>query len=272
MKNVDHKSSATEAVKAFYDDFGWKSDGKSSGEDRLFRAFPRAHSPYGEAVEQRTLRVLKGRCGSLLFVGCGDMPESHVELSTQFAAVHCVDISETALSIARDKIGERGKYYCDSIVESELPDNLVDAAFCAHVIYHIHKDQQEQAVRQILRLTKPGGRVLVIYANPRTVFTLPGEVLRRSRRILRSRRSGRETVPDLYYHAYPLSWWSRFRDVCDISYVPWEIIGSRPARVLLRGERVARAFYAMAMKMEATMPKVASRLWQYSIMVLDKRA
>jgi SAM-dependent methyltransferase len=271
MDNLEPKPSATEVVKTFYDRFGWKIDGERSGEDRLFRAFPKAHGPYGIAVERRTLATLKCRRGSLLFVGCGDLPKSHLNLSNQFDAVHCIDISETALSIARQKLRDKGAFYCDSIVETELPDNLVDAAFCAHVIYHIDKDQQERAVRQIIRITKPGGRAVIIYANPRTVFAFPGEVMRHCKWLRGRKGSKIGAIPDLYYHAHPLSWWSRFNDVCEISYLPWEIIGSRPARTLLRGDSMAKVFYNVAEQMETLVPRLTARLWQYAVVILDKR-
>jgi ubiquinone/menaquinone biosynthesis C-methylase UbiE len=45
------------------------------------------------------------------------------------------------------------------------PEDHFDAAYCAHVIYHIDGDHQDKAIRELIRVTKPGGRIVVIYSN-----------------------------------------------------------------------------------------------------------
>jgi hypothetical protein len=79
-------------------------------------------------------------------------------------------------------------------------------------------------------------------------------------------------IPDLYYHANPRGWWRRFDTEAGVSFIPWEVIGSRPARALLRGDRIARAFFRAAGWVEHQLPSVAVRVWQYPILVLDKRS
>jgi SAM-dependent methyltransferase len=266
------RNSVSRAVAGFYDGHGWVDQGDgSSGEDQLFRRFPPGHQAYAIGVCRRIAAAVGGRRGALLFVGCGDMPDNHVELARGFESVTCMDISGTALGIAERKLGATATYHRQSIVESPLADNLFDVAFCAHVIYHIDRDQQEIAVRQLIRLAKPGGRVIIIYANPRSVFTIPGEIARRSRRLIK-RRPEAGGHADLYYHAHPLGWWRRFAAEADIHYVPWEVIGSRPARALLRGDRMPRLFFRAAAWLEAKAPWAAARLWQYPIVILDKKA
>jgi ubiquinone/menaquinone biosynthesis C-methylase UbiE len=67
---------------------------------------------------------------------------------------------------AKAKLGPTGEFVLGSILDLPLPDNHVDAVYCAHVIYHIDAAFQEKAVRELIRVTKPGGRVVIIYANP----------------------------------------------------------------------------------------------------------
>jgi SAM-dependent methyltransferase len=260
------KRKPAEIVKSFYDEFGWRKDGEPSGEDQLFRAFPPAYQSYKPLAVARILKAFEGRSGTLLIVGCGDMPDSDVRLAEQFERVICVDISKVALEISEAKLGSRGTYILGSILESDLPDGSVDAAYCAHVVYHIDQAQQEAAVRQMIRLTKPGGRVVVLYANPLSPFTIPGGVLRRIKLLARAKAG----APELYYHAHTLGWWRRFRDQCRLTLQPLEAIGSRPAQALLKTNAIASAFFSAARALESRAPSLATLLWQYPMVILDK--
>jgi SAM-dependent methyltransferase len=264
-------STTSRTVANFYDRHGWiKQDNGVQGEDTLFRTFPTAHIRYAGQTMDRICGLLSPRRDALLFAGCGDMPDNHMRIARSFKHVTCIDISETALDIARDKLGSDGSYVHESIVQTTLPDNAFDGVFCAHVIFHVNAAEQEFAVRQLVRVAKPGGRVLVIYANPLSPFALPGESMRRLRRWLGAARKS-SAMPELYYHAHPLGWWQRFEDQCKVSFVPSEVIGSRPARALLRTEWMASGFYGQAAWLEARAPQLAVRLWQYRVVVLDKK-
>jgi len=262
------KRNPAEIVKSFYDEFGWRKDGEPSGEDQLFRAFPPAYQTYKPLAAARILKAFEGRSGTLLIVGCGDMPDADVRLTEQFERVICVDISKVALEISEAKLGARGTYVLGSILETDMPDGVVDAAYCAHVVYHIDQAQQEAAVRQMIRLTKPGGRVVILYANPLSPFTIPGGLARKAKILARAKQS----APELYYHAHVLGWWRRFRDQCRLSNAPLEVIGSRPAQALLKSPAVASAFFKAASRIETKAPGVAAKLWQYPMIILDKIA
>jgi hypothetical protein len=80
-----------------------------------------------------------------------------------------------------------------------------------------------------------------------------------------------DAQPHLYYHAHPRSWWRRFAPMAAIRFAPWEAIGSRPARALLRTDASARLFYHAAAWLEANAPSAAARLWQYPIIILEKK-
>jgi SAM-dependent methyltransferase len=269
-------SKAEETVKNFYDRFGWKAqESCESGEELLFRKFSKAyHEIYAPVSEGRVRRLFEGYTGRLLIVGPGDLPKNHITIIQQFSTTTCMDISTRALDIARQKLGDQAEYILDSIVDTALDSDQFNAAFCAHVLYHIDATEQEQAVRQMVRLVKPGGRVVIIYANPhipKLVFKVLRPIKRFALKIVQAKnRNTSPAIPKLYYHAYRLGWWKRFSDVCEVSLLPWEVIGTRPAR-LLWNEVVARKFYRAALWIERTFPAVSVKLWSYPIIVLDKR-
>jgi 2-polyprenyl-3-methyl-5-hydroxy-6-metoxy-1,4-benzoquinol methylase len=138
--------SVSESVAYFYDHYGWvdQGDGKL-GEDKLHRYKPNPiYEQYAARADNRTRALLTDQCGSLLIAGCGDLPESHARIAAGFNRVTCMDISAVALDIARRRLGATASYQLESIVDTTLPDDLFDAVFCAHVIYHIDKDKQEE--------------------------------------------------------------------------------------------------------------------------------
>ena len=58
-------------------------------------------------------------------------------MAAQFNPVIYVDISWRALALNEEKLGAKGQYHLGSILEIPLADASVDAALCAHVLYHV---------------------------------------------------------------------------------------------------------------------------------------
>lgn len=263
--------SVSDNVARFYDTYGWVDQGGGeSGEDLHFRRFPQGYTGYAAQSAQRTLALLRDRGGFLLIVGCGDMPDSHVQVVAGFDQVTCMDISTVALTIAERRLGPAASYLRESIVDTALPDNQFDAVFCAHTLYHIDRDEQAKAVDQLMRVMKPGGRAVIVYANPRSPATIPGEILRWAKGKVRTWHGPGGAPSLLYYHAHPLHWWRRFGTKYRVTILPWQVIGSRPARALIRSDRLAVAFFKFAAWFERKTPRVSVLLWQYPIIVIDK--
>jgi SAM-dependent methyltransferase len=254
-----------QTVRDFYDTYGWSK----GGEDRLFRQFRPAYRPYHEQTVARTLRCFAGCDRSLLIVGGGDLPRSHVDLAAQFDAVTCIDISRVALDITRDKLPDADRVL-GSICDAPLPDSSFDAVFAAHIVYHIDAGDQERAVRELIRLTRSGGRIVIIYNNPRSPIRFATGAVHRLRKLLAPGQAVQTAETPLYFSPYPLRWWSRFKDACSVSMLPWDIIGSYEERTLIPTDGLARAFYGAAAWFERRLPSAAVHLWQYPIIILDR--
>jgi SAM-dependent methyltransferase len=265
-------------VREFYDRYGWSRDAAGAfGEDRLFRDFSPPYYRYHESVNARTLACFSGLDGRLLMAGGGDLPETHVAIAEQFAHTTCLDISRVAIEIARDKLAGRGEFVVGSILEIPAPDDDFDAVYCAHVIFHIDRDLQATAVRELIRVTKPGGRIVVIYSNrdslPARMVAAKNRmpVLWRLTRKMPPARPGAENRPPLYFFAHPLTWWGRFLDVCDLEMRPWDVMGNTQEQALFINDRVARVGYRVCSWFENTYPGAAARWWSYPLIVLTKR-
>jgi len=269
---------AEETVRNFYDSYGWVTKTGGSGEDVLFRRFSPAYYLYHERVNERTLAQFEGLDGLLLMAGGGDLPETHVAIARRFSQTTCLDISTLAIDIARQKLDGNGEFIVGSLLEIPKPDNSFDAAYCAHVIYHIDKDEQERAIRELIRVTIPGGRIVIVYVNPDSLprkLAVAKEKLPGARRLKRQQPAANAEVgqppPPHYFFVHPLAWWTRFNDSCNVAIKPWDVMGNLEEEALLITDRIASVAYRLCAWIERRYPERAGQWWSYPLITLTKR-
>jgi len=267
-----------EKVRDFYDRYGWVKTAGISGEAALFRDFSPPYYPYHARVNSRTLECFAGLGGRLLMAGGGDLPETHVTIAEQFAQTTCLDISRVAIEIAREKLADRGEFIVGSILAVPKPDDYFDAVYCAHVIYHVDSRRQESAVRELIRVTRAGGRIVMIYVNR---DSLPSRMVAAKSKLpvlwKLNRRKARERPmaedrPPLYFFAHPLKWWSRFEDECQVEIKPWDVMGNTQEEALLISDGIASVGYRACSWLEERYPRAAGRWWSYPLVVLTKKS
>lgn len=269
-------------VRDYYDKFGWVRTDGASGEDLLFRQYSAPYYHYHHGTIDRTVACFSDLRGKLLIAGGGDLPESHIKIANKFTDVLCLDISQPALDIAKEKMEYKAEYVLGSILDIPLPNNYFDAAFCAHVIYHIDIELQEKAINELIRVTKHGGRIVIIYGNPHSLI---GRIIATKHKLpflWKLRRSStsssnKSTVaisnrPPLYFALHQLHWWRRFEPKCQVSFMPWDVMGNNQERELLWNDPMAALVYRMCSWFESKFPSLAVKWWQYAIIILEKRS
>jgi SAM-dependent methyltransferase len=252
-------------VRKFYDSEGWVIDEEGkTGEDRHFRALSESRGTYDEEIRQKTVAYFDGLKGILLIAGSGDLPQSHMLAAEKFARVVCVDISWRALEIGKSKLGAKGDYHQASILTLPLPDESVDAVLCSHVLYHIDKKDQEKAVKELIRVLKPKGRMVILYRNPNS----PLNLIQRFVRFLQVNKILKKDK--LYVYSYPLSWWSQFEELCRVRILPCDIMSYNQARIFFPSEVLRRWLFSWAARFENQHSHLATKLWSYPRIILDK--
>ena len=266
-------SDVEKTVRDFYNNFGWQKPGGKSGEELLFRRFSSHFYAYQDLVDHRTTNCFSGITGRLLIAGSGDLPGAHTKIAHHFSSICCLDISQKALDVSKEILGDKGEYVLASILDIPKPSNFFDAVFCAHVIYHIDKQLQSKAIRELVRVIRPGGRAVIIYANP---HSLPQSILRLKSRLsfmrrLQNRGATRaEGAPPLYSYDHPLEWWNQFRDECDVDFVPWSVMSAdQERRLYINGWR-AWSVYRFCSWYEKHYPKAAVKYWSFPVIILTK--
>ena len=148
-----------------------------------------------------------------------------------------------------------------SLLELPFPDDFFDAAVSLHTIYHI--ERQEDAVRQLLRVLKPGAPAVVVYSNPDRLAARLKSLVRRKK----SPDSG-----PIYFFAHPLSWWRRFSDEAAIQIVPWRSLNANESRKLIPDNALGAGMFRAMLGFEKAFPRWATWSGCYPMIVLTKRA
>jgi SAM-dependent methyltransferase len=256
-------SGVEDQVRDFYDRAGWQAEAADGYTDaRLWEDLRPCAAEYVSACRRKVLGFLPPSGELILDAGSGPIqyPE-YLEYSSAFAKRVCVDISQRALDEARAKLGDRGDYVRASLLDLPFPDDHFDAAISLHTIYHIESDRQERAVRELLRVLKPGTRAIVVYANP-------DRLAGRLKRLVRGEKS-----PDagpIYFSAHPLSWWKRFSDEATIETVPWRSLNANESRMLIPDNSMGTAAFRAVLRFERSFPAQATRWGCYPMIVLTK--
>ena len=252
-------------VRDFYDGTGWRTDGEEHvyTDAQLWEDLRPCATEYVSACRRKVLEFLPAGGERILDAGSGPIqyPE-YLEYSAGFSKRVCVDLSERALDEARKKLGDRGDYVPASLLDLPFPDEHFDAAVSLHTLYHIPCERQEDAVRELLRVLKPGSRGVIVYANPDRaagrLMALAG--LRRS-----------SDSPPIYFFAHPLSWWERFSDEAEVMLLPWRSLNANESRKLIPDNPVGAGLFRAVSAFERLLPNVATRWGCYPMIVLTKR-
>lgn len=103
----------------------------------------------------------------LLNVGCGD-GEYNRELSDNFEVTYGIDINRKEISYAAE-MSENSYFILGNACEMPIPSNMFNRVSCIDVIEHIKDD--ESVVREISRVTKSGGMLVISVPHKNFPFT-----------------------------------------------------------------------------------------------------
>ena len=119
-----------------------------------------------QAYKRRSYDLLHLRPGRhVLDVGCGtgdDVRAMAVKVGPSGRAVG-IDVSETMIAEAKNRANDKGanvEFYTGSVLKLPFDDNTFNASRCERTFQHLA--EPEKALREMIRVTKPGGRVGVL--------------------------------------------------------------------------------------------------------------
>jgi ubiquinone/menaquinone biosynthesis C-methylase UbiE len=273
------KNNAEEKVSRFYNTVGWEMKEGITGDANRWEDLREFAKEYVSKCRLRVLRYIPDHGESILDMGSGPIQyEEYLEYSKSYKRRYCVDLSSHALDIAKRKIGNHGAFLCGSFFEMNFEEDFFDCTISLHTIYHIDRDRQAEAVRKLVSITKSGKPVIIVYSNPQAFYNLilhfyniPFRVVRKIRKILSMAEEVKSIEPDLYFFAYPISWWYNFTDIADIQIMPFRSLSSEVQKAVIPNNAFGKKLLNILFNMEERYPAFFVKHLQYPIIILRKK-
>jgi ubiquinone/menaquinone biosynthesis C-methylase UbiE len=255
-----------EGISKFYGTEGWEIKDGATEDARRWEDLRECAKEYVSKCRLRVLRHIPEKGENMLDMASGPIQyEEYLEYSKHFKKRYCIDLSAKALEDAKRRIGNHGVFLQGSFFDIELKENFFDCTLSLHTIFHIDKDRQEEAVRKLIKVTKHGQPVIIVYCNPQNWFSsMPIRLLKRL--------IGKSAVSsNIYFHPHTLNWWNRFLDVADINILPWRSFGSGHQKRLIPDNRLGKKILSILFKLEDNFPHLFAKHCFFPMIILTKR-
>ena len=273
---------AEEKVSEFYNKVGWETDVGITEDARRFEDLRESAEDYLSKCRLRVLRYIPENGENILDMASGPIQyKEYLQYSRNFKKRYCVDLSSSALEDAKKKIGDHGVFLKGSFFDIPLDENFFDCAISLHTIYHIDKDKQEEAVRKLIYVTKPGQPIIVVYSNPSKIFKwvarlirLPFFLLSKPKELLEKliKKSVQKKDLDLYFYTHPNKWWNRFSDVAaNIKIMPWKSLNTDLQKCLIPNNKMGKKMFDMIFNLEERFPNFFAKYFCYSMIIITKK-
>jgi len=259
---------AEKNISSFYNSGGWDITDGVTEDAKRWEDLRECAQEYVRNCRMRVLRHIPERGQYMLDMASGPIQYPEYLLYSQgYEKRYCVDLSEQALDVARERIGEHGEFLHGSFFDLKFPENFFDCSISLHTIYHMDVDLQEEAVRKLLRITKPGHPVIVIYSNPNSLINA---ALNAMRKLIR-RGDSVEESDRIYFSPHPINWWDRFKDVAEVNVYPWRSFTAKQQKLIFPDNAVGKMLLKCVFWMEDAFPRFFARRFAYPMFVLKKR-
>ncbi len=141
----------------------WDNVARTYDEEEYWRALG------SHAILSHLLQHMGDPTGKrIIEVGCGSGFMS-LALARRGAQCAVLDISPEALGVARRAFEQAGmpppECFLTNALDSGIPSHSFDVAWNAGVIEHFSDADKERLVREMIRITKPGGLVIILVPN-----------------------------------------------------------------------------------------------------------
>lgn len=152
-------------VKNFYDQKGWFTDEAGNYEDAVIYEDLRTVSrDYLKKCHDRVSRFLNPSGKYMLDAASGALQfPDYLQYSANYQYRICVDFSFQALTEAKRKLGRKGLCVLCDMTNMPFKDGVMDGFVSLNTVYHIPKDEQVTAIRELYRVLAPNGKGVVVY-------------------------------------------------------------------------------------------------------------
>tara|TARA_B100000029_G_scaffold470738_1_gene509797 strand:+ start:3505 stop:4260 length:756 start_codon:yes stop_codon:yes gene_type:complete len=245
----------------FYNSIGWKKKNKAFEDANLFEDLRKSSKNYVSNCRKRILNHIPKKGTHILDFASGPIqyPE-YLHYSKNYKTRHCVDFSKDAIKLAKKKLGKKGKFYCGDFLKLKFKKNFFDCSISLHTIYHLDKTQQKTAIEKLIKITKPGSPIIIVYSNPDTIIN-------KFKKIFGYNKTKKKNI---YFFCHPLKWWYQFDNHAKVDLYPWRSFASQHQKKIFFNNYLGKKMLYILFKLENIFQKFFVNNFQYYIVVLKK--
>ena len=266
------KPTGSQETRQFYDNIGWQEEFGQSVDNRLFGA--KEDGPIRQALHNvhtwrvRSALARAGESLKLLECGCGGNPAT--ELLDLCSTYNGVDFSAAGLELARKKL-QGMAIPCDvdqaDVCQLPFATGSFDAVYSAHMLYHIpDPEAQRMALREMMRVIKPSGVLVLLTANPRPLL-FPIRALKRliaDVPALKKLANSVRRQPPLPYQPMPLSWMrAQLSPVGSVNFVAYGLPSTAFYQQVTERKGLGKQLWKGLKWLDINYPKASAYLGNY---------
>lgn len=224
-------------VKKYYEEFGWQKTSEGIYNDEHVYGDQRKIIVFYDYLNRSILRRNFKRKGVFFIdVGCGANP--YTTLAQGFNFHVCVDFTKAGLVEAKRKV-VNGMFVMADLTNLPFKTSVSDGTVAMHVLYHLPRDYQANAVNELARITAKGGRCLIAYSNLEGFAALMKLIPQRLRQLKRKNKDQTKRMPNkppLYAHFFTLEYFKYLPLFgCKIKFRTAHLLGGQSKSIVPNG-------------------------------------
>ena len=204
--------------------------------------------------------------------------KEYVQLAVQYNCRICVDLSVNALKQAKKNLGISGQHcllICGDMLHLPIKENVADAVLCQHALFHIPKNRQLDAMRQLVRIAKPETRIAIVYdwfyhSWLMNITLGPVQLYRIARHLAGKWYARLFRKNKLYFYAHSPRWFRKNNPGSTIDFFTWRSVNIYFSKIYLHNNRMGKKILKWIMKLENKYPGWMGRWGEYAIIVIRK--
>ena len=158
-------SAGKQQVKNFYDDKGWLENNAGNFNDAvIYEDLREVSRDYIKNCHDRLNRYLNPAGKYMLDAASGALQyNDYLQYSANYTYRVCLDFSFRALLEAKKKLGDKGLCIMGDMTNMPLKDGVMDGFVSINTVYHIPKEEQVVAIKELYRVLAVKGKGVVVY-------------------------------------------------------------------------------------------------------------
>lgn len=158
-------SSDKQQVKKFYDEKGWHENEAGDYTDAvIYEDLREVSKDYIKKCHDRVNRFLNPSGKYMLDAASGALQYTdYLQYSDKYMFRVCLDFSFQALTEAKKKLGDKGLCILGDMTNMPFKDGVMDGFVSLNTVYHIPKDEQVTAIKELYRVMAVNGKGVVVY-------------------------------------------------------------------------------------------------------------